>query len=501
MNHALIFSAQNTYVARNLGAHRIANHLRDEDWDVEVIDYAGIIPYNYLLEITKSRITTNTVFVAFSDTWGTWHAKEHVVQGFHDIIDWIKTNFPRVKIIVGSQKVNSSPIKAHYYINGYGENAIMALVKHILGTGTEKLKYTLYRDGKLIHGSDYPSIYMKKLFVKYEDRDFIHHNDQLGVEWSRGCKFECDFCNFTPLGVKGDNFRDVQDYIDNLKYLNDTFGVRTFFTADSTGNVSPEKLELFGNATIGQLNFKPWISGFTRADLKISNPKTWDSMIAMGYGGHHYGIETLNHTTGKAVKKGMHPDKIKQGLKDIQDYFSARMLYRSSISLIAGLPYETHEGFLQGVSWIYDNLPNTRVTSFPLWIPHPDNWNRNDISLMSHNYEKYGYVDLDKDNGSNTTGVLNWKNTHTGTTYEDTWKLILTHPLITNREFYTSIWLIGEIATTANMTFEQAANVKWVDTREVITGHAAESTTYYDNAGVYQYLKNYVLGKLNYTKK
>ena len=182
MNHALIFSAQNTYVARNLGAHRIANHLRDEDWDVEVIDYAGIIPYNYLLEITKSRITTNTVFVAFSDTWGTWHAKEHVVQGFHDIIDWIKTNFPRVKIIVGSQKVNSSPIKAHYYINGYGENAIMALVKHLLGTGTEKLKYTLYRDGKLIHGSDYPSIYMKKLFVKYEDRDFIHHNDQLGCK-------------------------------------------------------------------------------------------------------------------------------------------------------------------------------------------------------------------------------------------------------------------------------------------------------------------------------
>jgi hypothetical protein len=51
------------------------------------------------------------------------------------------------------------------------------------------------------------------------------------------------------------------------------------------------------------------------------------------------------------------------------------------------------------------------------------------------------------------------------------------------------------------MTFEQAANVKWVDTREVITGHAAESITHYDNAGVYQYLKNYVLGKLNYTKK
>jgi hypothetical protein len=120
VNHALIFSAQNTYIARNLGAHRIAHYLREHEWDVEVIDYAGFIPYNYLFEITKSRITNDTVFVGFSDTWGTWHAKDHVVQSFHDLIKWINNNFPRVKIIVGSQKVNSSPIKADYYVDGYG---------------------------------------------------------------------------------------------------------------------------------------------------------------------------------------------------------------------------------------------------------------------------------------------------------------------------------------------------------------------------------------------
>lgn len=501
MNHALIFSAQNTYIARNLGAHRIANHLREEDWDVEVIDYAGIIPYNYLLEITKSRITTNTVFVGFSDTWGTWHAKEHVVQGFHDIIAWINTNFPKVKIIVGSQKVNNSPIKAQYYIDGYGENAMMALVRHILGTETEKLKYTLFRDGKLIRASDYPSIYMKKLFVKYEDRDFIHHNEQLGVEWSRGCKFECDFCNFFPLGVKGDNFREVQDYIDNIKYLNDTFGVTTFFSADSTGNVSPEKMELFGNATIGQLNFKPWICGFSRVDLMISNPKTWDSMIAMGFTGHHYGIETLNHRTGKSIKKGMHPDKIKQGLIDIQNYFSTKTIYRPRISLIAGLPYETHESFLQGLTWIYENLPSTSVATFPLWIPHPNSWNKDDRSLISSDYQKYGYINLEENTNNENATSLNWKNIDTGETWQSTFDLILTHPLIVNREFYSSPWLIGEIATTANLTFQEAANVKWSDNREIVSGWSASEVRHYDNAGVYQYLKNYVLGKLNYTKK
>jgi hypothetical protein len=141
MNHALIFSAQNTYIARNLGAHRIAHCLREHDWDVEVVDYAGFIPYKYLLEITKSRVSNDTVFVGFSDTWGTWHAKDHVVQGFHDLIAWINANFPRVKIVVGSQKAISSPIRANYYVDGYGENAMLALVQHLLGTATEKLKY------------------------------------------------------------------------------------------------------------------------------------------------------------------------------------------------------------------------------------------------------------------------------------------------------------------------------------------------------------------------
>jgi radical SAM superfamily enzyme YgiQ (UPF0313 family) len=498
VNHALIFSAQNTYIARNLGAHRIAHYLREHEWDVEVIDYAGFIPYNYLFEITKSRITNDTVFVGFSDTWGTWHAKDHVVQSFHDLIKWINNNFPRVKIIVGSQKVNSSPIKADYYVDGYGENAILALVQHLLGTGIEKLKYTLYKDSKLIRGSDYPSLYMKKLFVRYEDRDFIKPEEQLGVEWSRGCKFECDFCNFFPLGVKGDNFRDVQDYIDNVKYLHEEFGVTTFFSSDSTANVSPNHLEMFGNETQRQLSFKPWICGFTRVDLMIAHPETWDSMIAMGYTGHHYGIETLNHKTGKSIKKGMHPDKVKQGLIDIDNYFSNRSLYRSRISLIAGLPYETTDSFLDGVSWIYNNLPNANVTTFPLWIPHPKSWDSNDRSLISTDYEKYGYVDLDPEKVASS---MNWANNITGTNYEDTFKLILTHPLLANKKFYPSPWLIGEIAVTTNLSFEDAAMIKWSDLREVITGYSAQEIVHYDNAGVYQYLKNYVLGKLNYTKK
>ena len=37
--------------------------------------------------------------------------------------------------------------------------------------------------------------------------------------------------------------------------------------------------------------------------------------------GHFYGIESFNHKSAKAIGKGMHPDKVKQGLIDVKNYF------------------------------------------------------------------------------------------------------------------------------------------------------------------------------------
>jgi radical SAM superfamily enzyme YgiQ (UPF0313 family) len=497
MHHALIFSLQNVQLSRNLGAHRIAQFLRDNDWDVEVIDYGGFIPLKYLKQIAKDRITSHTIFVGFSDPWGTWSAKSEIIERFKLFTDYIKEKYPQIKILLGSQKVNSSPIKADYFIEGYGEGATLAVIQHMLGTGSERLRYTLYKSGKLIRGSDYPSLHLKRLSVRYEDRDFIHPNDQLGIEWSRGCKFTCDFCNFFPLGVKGDNFRDVQDYIDDLKYIKDHYGVTTYYCADSTANVSPEKLELFANETQKQLDFVPWICAFTRVDLMISQPETWDIMIKMGYTGHHYGIETLNHEAGKAIKKGMHPDKIKEGLLQIDKYFSERSLYRTRISVIAGLPYETIDSFLTGLNWIYDNLPRSTVISFPLWIPNPNRKDHSDTSLISENYEKYGYIDLDE--GNNTTALsMNWANTITNTTHQEVYELILNHPSIAQRPYYTNPWLLGEFRLATGSSLEEAANTKWVDTREVIIGHSTPEVQHYSNDGMNFYLKDYLSKKLEY---
>jgi radical SAM superfamily enzyme YgiQ (UPF0313 family) len=452
---------------------------------VEVIDYAGHWPQEYLDALWRSRITSKTVFVGFSDTWGL--AKEPANR-FNNLILEIKKQYPAIKTIVGSQNLTATKINADYYIEGYGEYALMETIKHMLGTIAEKLKYTLFRNGKLIRGSDYPAVFMQDLSVRYEPRDFIKPNEQLGLELSRGCKFQCDFCNYFPLNVKGDNFRAVDNYIDNLKYLHDEFGVSTFFGADSTMNVNNEKLELFGDAT-AKLSWKPWICAFTRADLLITHTKYWDAMIAMGYVSHHYGLETFNHASGKSIGKGMHPDKIKTGLLKVKEYFGARSDYRATISLIAGLPYETMGSIKSGIQWIYDNLPDEHVVVYPLFIPHPEYSDQTQKSLFSKDHTHYGYRDttenidtLDWDKG------MKWVNDQTGTSHDQVTQFVATDPMIRDHSASRTPWLIGELCQMADIDRNTALGLKF---------KPYEAYTVYAD-GAKQIVQNYIRDKLNY---
>ena len=453
MNHALIFSINNNNLYRNFGAHKIASWLRSHGWDIEVIDYSSYFTLPELQELCRSRITSHTKFIGFSDTWGI-HGDLVLQEKYHHLQQFLRINYPEIKFIVGSQEISFTSLTADYYVQGFAENAMLEIVKHILGTNSTRLKFTLYRNGKLVMGSDYSSIYATEPITKFQARDFIDHREQLGIEMSRGCKFECDFCTYNPLGLRTDNFRAVNDYINNLKYLNDELGITSFYLSDSTANVSNEKLQLFGDATT-KLNFKPWICGFIRADLLTAHPQSWDSLIAMGVFGHSYGIETFNHASAKAIGKGMHPDKIKSGLLDIRKYFNAHGTYRNTISLIAGLPYESWQEHLLGIKWIYENLPESSIGLNPLYIPKNLNDAATKHSLFTDSYSKFGYIDTEP---TSKEFFLSWYNTNTNESFNGIVDKFNESDYA--RETYYTPWTIGTLRMFKNYSLEQALNDK-----------------------------------------
>lgn len=453
-SHGLIFSVSHIYLFRNFGAHKIASWLRSHGWDIEVADFAGNWSDEQLLEFCKSRINDNTVFVGFSDIWGTSYLTNHAFsQTYLKLKQWIRANYPSVKIIVGSQEITTSPLEADFYIHGYAEYAILAVLKYINGSD-KKLKFTLYRNGKLVMGSDYPAIYMHDLTQHYEARDFIQPNEQLGLEMSRGCKFNCDYCSYLPLGVRGDNFRDTQNYIDNLKSLYDNWGVTTFFSADSTTNVSPEKISIFAEKT-AKLNFKPYIAGFLRADLLIHHKHLWPEYIAMGLIGHHYGIETLNHPSAKAMGKGMKTDKLKEGLLDVYDYFKKHTddYYRSAATFICGLPYDTIQDFQDSLDWVHQNLPVCTTGSYPLMIPRPEENDPLRMSKIGKDFEKYGY----EYNYHSDTVYLNWYNKNTGLSFEQSVNYIASMEI---PESHLTPWELGMFMQMYKMDLSQVKDLK-----------------------------------------
>lgn len=391
--HGLIFNVTRfPYLSRPLGGHRIAHYLREKSWDIEVVDWANWWTVEQLKSFFQSRISPRTVFVGFSHLFNIWSP---VLEEFGG---WIKSTYPNIKLISGSA-VNPmfSSDCLDYYIQGFGEYALEALLKYINGNGPIPFFNLTAPNGLKVISAihSYPAFPLKSLMVKYEARDFIEPDEWLTIETSRGCVFNCAFCNFPVLGVKEDYTRDSEDFGEQLRDAYDRFGVSNYIMADETFNDRADKIKKFADV-IEKLDFDTWFSGYIRADLMTARPGELDELLRMNFLGHYYGIESFNSSTARAVGKGMDPNRLKQGLADARKYFESHGSgrYRGSIGLIMGLPNETESMMMDTVVWLIENWQRQSFSLRPLVIPVNNQVNKS--SKISENLLKYGYSEIEK---------------------------------------------------------------------------------------------------------
>lgn len=388
-HHCLILNAHDLNNRRPVGAYRIASFLREHDWDAEVIEWAIKWTFEELQELARSRITSHTVFVGFSTFFAYWD------DGMEKFAAWVKKEYPHVKILIGGQsKPRQESNAVDYYVTGFGEKAVLALVQELIGNSSGPSvafdpKY--FGKKKVITANHfYPAFPMKSLMVKYEDRDFLWPDEWLTMEFARGCIFKCLYCNFPILGVKEDHTRDAEDFYIQMRDAYDRFGIENYYVSDETFNDYTEKIVKFADAA-ERLPFKPWFSGFMRGDLLVSRPQDLEHISRLGFLGHFYGIESMNHPTAKAIGKGMHPDKLLPGLIDVKNYFQThgRGLYRGNIALMIGLPHETESSLLKSKQWLIDNWQGQSIEVWPLEIPI--DYQTDVLSTLSKDWAKWGY--------------------------------------------------------------------------------------------------------------
>ena len=481
---------------RTAGAHRIATYLRDRNWDIEVLEFVMSWKLEQLQEFCKSRVNSKTTFIGFGGTFPIWS------ETLDHFFKWFKQTYPDVSIIAGGQVSNLYKIEADWYVDGFGERALESLLKHITGNETVKWHHGV-GSRKVIKGNtDYPSFPMKDLRIKYEDRDFILSTETLTTELGRGCIFNCSFCNFPILGVKTDHSRDADNLYDELLENYERFGVTRYNIADETVNDYSAKLEKFAKV-IKKLPFQPRLYGFARADLLVSRKHDWDTMIEMGFVGHHYGIESTNVDSLKVIGKGMHPDKLLPGLVEARNYFKKHSPYKSEISLIAGLPYETKESLQKTVNWVHQNWKTECTIMFPLYIPK---LNLDHTSKLAFNHSKYGYRESEIDLMPQVAeyykripaqyGVGEGLIQNTGMSWEtDNWNVVEVMEIV--MDYYksygnnsgVSMWKLGEYENILGLSYDDLADKTINELGDTIGGFDQKNN---------QFINSYIEKKLNW---
>jgi hypothetical protein len=350
--HCLFFSLTGKRWERALWPHRVASFLRSNDWDAEVIDFTSFWKLEELQELVRSRTTSKTVMfcfgTAFLNPWSPY---------INEFIDWLKQEYPQIPVVVGGQNaLVTKAEKVDYWVDSYGENAILALCKHLIGTLNTPLLTDpkLFGSKKVIRGlHHYPSAPLDSYLIDYEARDFMDEFDCPQIETARGCMFSCSYCNFPIIGQAKDVSVSKEEFKKQLKLGYEKYGIKNWRVMDETFNDRTDKIQKYAEA-VDELGYNPWICGFARGDLVVSHRDYWDSYIRLGFLGHSMGIETFNKEAGKLVRKGMDSDKIKEGLLQFESYTDkhAPRRYRANIQMICGIPGETVESWYDSMQWL-----------------------------------------------------------------------------------------------------------------------------------------------------
>lgn len=389
--NALIF-ADNRFQAKRLGvlrapgAHRIATHLRQQQIQTEVIDFYLDWTIAELKTLIDTIITSDTLFVAFSCS-----LMFDGVTEFKEIRDYIKGKNANIAIVIGGYGTTQKGFDgADWYIEGYGEYAITALVNYLLDSKNE-IKFELDNEGRrVIYTKEmYPVNKLTSLNIEYQESDFIQPHETLSLETARGCIFKCKFCSFQLLGKnKLDYIRDFDEIYHEILSNYNRFGTTKYIITEDTFNDSEEKVEMLYEIT-RRLPFRLQIMGYIRADLLSAKPHTVSKLVESGFTNMHFGIETLHDGAGKTIGKGLRAEKLKQTLIHLKKTYP--QLYING-TFIVGLPGESESDIRNTAQWIIDSKVLDFWTFNTLMIPKKNKLIYS--SEFTNNYLLYGYTQM-----------------------------------------------------------------------------------------------------------
>ena len=200
-------------------------------------------------------------------------------QQQRNIIRFAKKYAPNAKILAGGQAhtTRNENMGFDLIVTSYIDNAIDDIVRYLRTGNIENIRGIERSVGKsncwyMDASRHYPSQNIKDLAPRYNHSDVLTSNDYLGIEFARGCRFQCKFCNYPFLGVKENTTVEGHEiskqFIDNYK----NWGITNYIINDSTFNDRTEKVKLLADI-VERLPFEVNFSAYIRMDLLVRFPE------------------------------------------------------------------------------------------------------------------------------------------------------------------------------------------------------------------------------------
>lgn len=209
------------------------------------------------------------------------------------------------------------------------------------------------------------------------------------LEISKGCIFNCTFCNYSLRKTKS-QYKSKEQILNEIEKFHSKFGTSEIFITCSTFNDDEDKIAVL-NEVAESLSFVPRFFAYTRFDLFMTQSERTINFYKKYVKYVMFGVESFSSETLRMIHKMPNVDKMKNFLRDFRKGAGADI--HISVSLICGLPNETYESVKSGVDWLIQEDIADRILVNPLRI-NPIGSSRlglNEFSEFDQHPEKYGF--------------------------------------------------------------------------------------------------------------
>ncbi|TNE97793.1 MAG: radical SAM protein [Deltaproteobacteria bacterium] len=199
-------------------------------------------------------------------------------------------------------------------------------------------------------------------YVEFSYKPFLPGGTALPMAISRGCPYNCDYCNYMPQQGKNIRYRSIDSITSEIRTLINNYNVKNIVFRDLVFTLNKNLIiELCKSITKHNLNFNFSIE--TRTDLL--DKKIIEVMAEAGLKHINLGIESFSDKSLGSI--GRKPDKIEHQEEVINEAHKRGI--KVSAFYIIGLPFDTEESIKENIK--YAKKLNTLGAQFCLLTPYP----------------------------------------------------------------------------------------------------------------------------------